>query len=297
MNTSQIKCFVTVAKTLNFTEAAKSLFMAQPALSKQIALIEHELNMQLFDRTRRYVRLTPQGEVLYEELSNVAHLIDSAIKRARAVENDSCGILTIGVSAEEAILRELPKVVHDFHGCYPSVQLNITVRGPKAVRDGLAEGEFDMVMAMKHELDELQELEMTELVKRRMNFVISKLHPMAGMEHVTLDDLAGEAFISVEEEDGVRLSLFFAQVCRQCGYSPGEILSAPNLKTQRLWAAAGMGVALVDFADAPWLRDCLKIVEIPAEIAHRYVAAWKKDSQNPFIGKFLELLTDNLFSA
>ena len=71
MTITQMKYFITAAKCLNFTKAAEILFITQPALSRQISVIEQELNMQLFIRTNHYVRLTPPAEVLLREFERI----------------------------------------------------------------------------------------------------------------------------------------------------------------------------------------------------------------------------------
>ena len=64
MTIHQIECFLEAAKTLNFTEAASRLYISQQGLSRQIASLEKELELRLFDRTTRDVRLTRSGELL-----------------------------------------------------------------------------------------------------------------------------------------------------------------------------------------------------------------------------------------
>ena len=71
MNMIQMKYFITAAKCLNFTKAADKLFITQPALSRQIASMEAELNMQLFIRNNRSVRLTPAAVVLLEGFEKI----------------------------------------------------------------------------------------------------------------------------------------------------------------------------------------------------------------------------------
>ena len=68
MNTTQIKCFLALAETLNFTKAAARLYMSQPGLSRQISSLEQELNTQLFIRGSKGVTTTPAGALLAREL-------------------------------------------------------------------------------------------------------------------------------------------------------------------------------------------------------------------------------------
>ena len=83
MTIFQIKCFLNVAKYLNFTEAANHLFIAQSSLSRNISNLETELGIQLFSRTKKYVRLTPGGAVLYQELSVLLDQGRNAIEKAK----------------------------------------------------------------------------------------------------------------------------------------------------------------------------------------------------------------------
>ena len=83
MNTTQIKYFLTAARTLNFTEAANQLYISQPALSKQITAIESELNMQLFIRSKKKVRLTPAGAVLLKEFPGIEEHYEDVVRKAR----------------------------------------------------------------------------------------------------------------------------------------------------------------------------------------------------------------------
>ena len=66
MTIFQIQCFLNVAEYLNFTEAANHLFVAQSSLSRNVSNLEEELGMKLFVRTKKYVRLTSSGAILYE---------------------------------------------------------------------------------------------------------------------------------------------------------------------------------------------------------------------------------------
>ena len=66
MDQTKIKCFLALARTLNFTRAAEQVFLTQQAVSKAISSMENELQLQLFERNTRTVRLTSEGERLYE---------------------------------------------------------------------------------------------------------------------------------------------------------------------------------------------------------------------------------------
>ena len=82
MTFNQLKYFVTVAECLSFTEAAKSLFITQPALSRQINAMEEELGTRLFIREKKRLKLTQGGSVLYNRLPKVLSDYAEAVEDA-----------------------------------------------------------------------------------------------------------------------------------------------------------------------------------------------------------------------
>lgn len=99
MELRQLKYFMELAETLNYSRAAERLFISQPTLSQQIAALERELGAQLFYRTRRKVELSPSGQVLLEYCLRVFSLLDEAQDkiRLRSVGDGEESTFVIGV--------------------------------------------------------------------------------------------------------------------------------------------------------------------------------------------------------
>ena len=74
MTFTQLRCFIEVARQLNFARAAETLYISQPAVSRQIHALENELGVRLFDRTRHVVALTSAGESFYHDPETAADL-------------------------------------------------------------------------------------------------------------------------------------------------------------------------------------------------------------------------------
>lgn len=96
MNTFQFKCFLTLAKFLNFTKTADMLNITQPALSKIISGFEEEMQVTLFYRDRRTVKLTAAGEVFLKDIDKVIMSLNRATENARAMKNGLRGVINIG---------------------------------------------------------------------------------------------------------------------------------------------------------------------------------------------------------
>ena len=97
MNSTQIKCFLALSETLNFTKAASRLYLTQPALSRQIVTLEQELNTLLFIRDSKNVSLTPAGALLSSELGDIYASLEALVSRVQTVGQGYSGMLTVGV--------------------------------------------------------------------------------------------------------------------------------------------------------------------------------------------------------
>ncbi|MET8276011.1 LysR substrate-binding domain-containing protein [Streptomyces sp. NPDC079189] len=99
---TQLVSFVAVAEELHFTRAAERLQMTQPPLSRQIQLLEHELAVQLLDRTNRTVRLTPAGRSFLNEARTILRQVEAATLSAQQVSAGEAGAIAIGFTAASA---------------------------------------------------------------------------------------------------------------------------------------------------------------------------------------------------
>ena len=97
MNLMRIKYFVEVAKWGSFSKAAQTLYVSQPNLSRQIALMEQEVGFELFQRSGKRIQLTRAGEYLYSQLREVPEHIERAVAHAEVISRREADSLSIGV--------------------------------------------------------------------------------------------------------------------------------------------------------------------------------------------------------
>ena len=113
MEIRQLRYFISVAEHLNFTEAAKQLFVAQPAVSQQIKSLEKEIGIKLFVRDKHSVQLTPAGKVFLNDAIEMLNRFEDVIKKARKAEIGEVGELSIGF-LNAPVKNFLPGLVKDF---------------------------------------------------------------------------------------------------------------------------------------------------------------------------------------
>src|ERR1700733_8957202 len=117
--------FTVVAEELHFGRAAKRLNIVQPALSRQIQKLEEYLQLQLFERTNRQVKLTSAGAVFLEEARALLLAIDVATASARRAAEGKTGWISIGFVGA-ATLGLLPRILHSFREHAPDVELTLS---------------------------------------------------------------------------------------------------------------------------------------------------------------------------
>ncbi|MEU6239152.1 LysR family transcriptional regulator, partial [Kitasatospora sp. NPDC047058] len=106
----QLEVFLAVADTLHFGRAAERLHISQPTVSQEVARLERTVGVELFDRSRRAVRLTPAGEVMAAEAAGLLGQARSLLARVRLHEESRTGTARI-VASPSVLNRLLPAVV------------------------------------------------------------------------------------------------------------------------------------------------------------------------------------------
>ena len=186
MEIRQLKYFVKVAETLNFSEAAKSLFVAQSALSQQIGQLEQELGVQLFQRTNHGVCLTEAGEELLPMAFRTICATESCEGRMQDCRQELSGTLDIGVTYTFSPF--LTDTLLEFMKLYPQVKLNIHYNPIAELMAMLEKHEVDFVLAFKS--DQLYpEIQSRVLFSNRLAVIVSEHHPLAQKDKVTLLDI------------------------------------------------------------------------------------------------------------
>jgi DNA-binding transcriptional LysR family regulator len=124
MDLPQLEAFEAVARERSFTRAAESLFLTQPAVTRQVAALEAELKTRLFDRLGRTVQLTASGEALHRYAEAIVRLTREAREAVADIGAGAAGRITLGASSTLATYV-LPPILRDFRRSHPRVDLAV----------------------------------------------------------------------------------------------------------------------------------------------------------------------------
>ncbi len=281
----QIEYFFAVAKHLNFTEAAKSLYVSQSSLSKQIAILEKEIEVQLFFRTKRDVRLTPPGIILLKELSGISELIESAIEKSRQPDLGGNSIITIGCLECMDTKIFLPAIVQNFKEKYPGVNMIFERHTFKVLREKLINGTLDIIFTLSFEIDDSLDVLYEAVYKVNSNIVMEASHPLAGRANVTLKDIKNEDFIMISRDECPKGFDSIISICKKYGFTPNIVKQLPNIESVLLCVESGLGITLFDSNIRLYNNDNLKFFRIENDFIS-IVMVWKKGNINPAISLF-----------
>lgn len=186
MELRQLKYFLKVAELLNFSEAAKALFITQSTLSQQIKQLENEFDVVLLERNSHVVSLTEAGNHLLRYARKVVINADDCVQKMSDLKNVLVGELNIGVTYTFSPL--LTETVLEFIKNYPNVRLNIFYKTMGELMDMLQRREVDFVLAFKP-TDKNDKIESHVLFNNHLMAVVSTDHPLAQYKSVSIEDL------------------------------------------------------------------------------------------------------------
>lgn len=290
----QIDYFLTVAETLNFTDASRLLYISQPALSKQINVLEKELGFPLFVRNRRHVALTPEGLSLYRDWSELSKRLEDSIFTARGLSNQTFGSLSIGCSDTFDYSDILPGTIREYTKTYPHVEVKVESHSFKTLREGLKSDAFDIIFTPYFEVEGLTDVNWIRLKDIPLSIIVPSSNPVSQRDSLTLHDLSDETFILISPTDSVGGGTHTQDLCRRAGFRLKSTLYVPNVTSLELAVKNGFGVAICN--SKKFEGDSRNCRIYPLDVPHDdsfLVAGWKKDTRNVSLELFSSMLQEH----
>lgn len=291
MTLNQLKYFIAVVRCLSFTEAAKSLFMTQPALSRQIQAMEAELGTQLFIRDKKTLKLTPGGSALYSKLPDFLRQYEEMMEDARNANRDFEGQLRIGFLDIYDASQLFPPVVEAFQRNHGGIRLTMERFSLGELPERLYEGKLDIICTYGFSLFDKPDLVTVNVQKFDSCVMFNKDHPLANKPDLTMDDLRQERFIQLGSEASQEGYQYIANLISRGGISP-EVQYVEKNDDVLLWVEMGCGIAVTSDRTVERYNPKVVIRELnmPEVKGHDITVAWRRSNYNPAIALFMELM-------
>jgi len=259
MDVQQIKNFQVLCDTLNFRKAAEQINIVQPALSKQIQLLEEEIGALLFNRTSRSVLLTEAGILFQKETSRILQDLDKTIRRAAQIHNGEAGEIRV-THASSAMNTVVPGFLVRLKKQWPDLKT--------VVQETTNAQQIEMVLARKTDIGVApnvllpSEIRSRILYKENFALILPSDHAMTKKKAVDLSVLKDEIFILPQLSCGIGYVEAILQICQGFGFKPKVAHeSAHSIGVMRL-VEAGLGISIEPISSVRGANMNIKLVEL-----------------------------------
>lgn len=217
MELRQIRYFLATAEAKSFRRGAERLHITQPALSRQVALLEGELGVRVFERTRRGIELTQAGIALVQETRKVLTLVDKSIATARQAAGFDIDLLRLGLPTTSLpLIADLLKRLNDR---YPGLDLEIHEGLFSQHAESLRSGALDAAFVWGTASDE-DSLEIHPIRTFDIGMLVGSSHPMAGRGTARLEDFASDRFLIPSQALSPAWCKYLVGHCQRAGFEP-----------------------------------------------------------------------------
>ena len=236
----QLRYLVAVAETLHFRRAAEQTHVTQPTLSGQLRELEDKLGVQLVERSRSKVILTPIGREIAARSRTVLRDVQDIVELAKHDQSPLGGTIRVGVLQSLGPYL-LPHILPELHQTYPSLKLYVREEMPQALLHGVDDGSLDLLLFPLPVKE--ADLQSVRLFREPLWIVAPSDHRLAAKETVERSDLKGETILTLEH--GHRLHDQVRDLCEAFGANLSHDYEGTSLGTLRQMVSMGMGLSFL----------------------------------------------------
>lgn len=289
MDINQLKYFISVAQTLNFSEAARRNGLTQPSISHHINELEKQLGCKLFIRDKRSVSLTDSGRTFLPHALEIVDISHKAAVQLSNMEQGLAGHLTIAALTTSSAI--LSRCLAAFSKKYPQVTVDIHFTSGRTQALIMSEDKYDVHFAMDDMVPVGETFTAIPAHTDRLCLAVPKDHPLAAGGTADFSKLKGERFISVSQNDGPALYKQVMRVCRARGYTPHITCQYDRAEAVTLSVGAGLGISIIPEAlSHMFYSDNVAFLPIEGDDVYRnYVIAWRRSITNPALALFTDI--------
>jgi DNA-binding transcriptional LysR family regulator len=284
-----LQYFIAVADALSFSRAAERLGIPQPRLSQQIKLLESELEVKLFDRSKHPIQLTLAGQAFLEEARSTLKQLEQAVRQTKYIHQGDMGRLTIGFASSIAN-SVLPDILRAFQGRYPKIKL-ILKEETGAIMQKVRDCQIDIIFYYQYQEESYDsELEFMAIEQESLVLVLPETHPLTAKSNIQLSDLIDEEFIMPLYQVQFGLPEQIYLLCSQTGFVPKIAQEAIYMVTVLGMVAGRIGVSILPSSVQKLQREGVVYRPIQEQTrTAQLTAAWRRDNSSAILQHFLNI--------
>lgn len=286
-----MKYFVEVVRQGGMTNASKSLFIAQPTISKAIKDIEGEMAVPLFDREKRQLILTDAGQIFFNKCKEIIALYENLPSEINNLYGLETGHMDIGLSAVMN-MQSLINMIGDFHQHFPNVTFNFVENGGKYIEQQLLNDELDFGITTLP-VDQ-QRFEAISLNKESLCVAIHHEHPLARFQSVKMKELIQEDFILFN--DDFYLNDKIIEIAKNAGFIPNMVSQISQWNVIENLISNQLGIAILPYSITQLMNENVRVLKIEdAHVDWELGIVWKQGKRLSYAAnKWIDYLRERL---
>lgn len=280
MTVQQIRCFLAVAQENSFSRAAQTLFVSQPAVSRQVTQLERELGVTLFERTSQGILLTEAGQAFADFFERSTQEFESLTERMRSNADAVRGTVNIGCTEGWDLSSFYPQLSAALGESYPDLHLELSGYNQDTILHALERGRADVVITSESLLQGRDRIAFQLLTHRRGMLLFSAQHPLARKRFITLADFKNEPFYVTTPPTMNEVNMELYALCAAADFIP-SLQYEPTLSAVYMKLSSGRGVMLCN----DWMMSLNNplFASLPLELDRGICVAWMKDNDSPLV--------------
>lgn len=286
---SNLRCFISLAETLNFTRTAKQLYMSQQAVSQHIARLEEDFGFPLFVRTRRSVSLTRNGQKMYEFWSQTFKDYSQLQEQCRAMYSFHSGALRIGYQDWMNLGPAVSSALNQLERSHPDAVVESMRSNPGMLLQRLEEGELDLILIYKRFVQDQDNICQLDLMRTPIMLMISPTNHKV-TENATLEDLITEPFVldAFPNESHANAMRRAKMEIAMCGLKPSKIIISNSRDSAYTEAELGRGYVISTGVSR--ISSSSDLHKYPLGVDEHIVCLWNSEQNTPLVDEYVNLL-------
>ena len=287
MELQQIKYFLALSQELHFWKTAERMFITQSALSRQIKALEEELGVQLFERSKRTVRLTEAGLFLREQWLPVLDEINRIHMQARKIHEGASGFVRIGYPGSIAY-SFMPELISSISRTQPELKIELVEPTDISFEQLLLN--YQMDMAFRRDPAENPALKSTCLYSEPFALVVPLHHHLDEHNFTGLQDLKEEKFILSNLAQTTFYTSSLRQLLEDYEFTPNVYIETDFGGMSLGLVSKGLGITILPYSYSFSALPKVRFIPLPYKM-NLYVT-WRKNDNSPVLRNILQQVSE-----
>jgi LysR family transcriptional activator of glutamate synthase operon len=285
MNIQQIKYFLALAQELHFWKTAGRMHITQSALSRQIQALESELNVQLFERDKRNVKLTAAGQFLREKWQVQINELEFFHEHARQIQLGESG--TIIIAHPDSISASImPDMLSRIASAYPKLKIELVQVRYEEQEEFLRSYKIDLVIT--RDINNSDDISSEKISTDYLSIVVPENHPFRKVEDLTKETLRSQKFILPIKDEGSSYSDLIQQLFRSYDVVPEAYLHSEFGSAIIALVKNGLGIAVLPNSYMCHENPGIRFITLPYQTD--LFLNWRVNDHHPVLNNVLNFI-------